>query len=381
MLTNIELKNFKCFNELSVDFARLNVLTGINSVGKSTLIQSILLAFNEDTANKLLFKANRSIENPLIDFQLNNHLLRLGEKKDILYRGSEDDDIIIKTSLFGSLSCRYKSYTKGSSGNSPEMFVVCLDNVDKGLLYEHANLGRQTFYMCADRIGPKPFYPNAFQPEHNIIGVRGEYTVPYLATYGKDDIVSNEAIIHKDETSRNLIDQIQAWLSSIISPNIKFEATKINSNISAINFYYQNSFNPLLDRYTPNNVGFGISYTLPVIVALLKAKKGELLIIENPEAHLHPKGQRLLGELIAKVSSGGVQLIIETHSDHILNGIRLAVKQRNIKPEEVAIDYFYVDNDNKHINESIKVMSDGSLSKWPEGFFDEWDNAVLDLLS
>lgn len=80
------------------------------------------------------------------------------------------------------------------------------------------------------------------------------------------------------------------------------------------------------DYFTAQNVGFGISYVLPIVLALVKAKKGELIILENPEAHLHPRGQRKMGELIARAAQGGVQVIVETHSDHILNGIRFVCK-------------------------------------------------------
>lgn len=131
------------------------------------------------------------------------------------------------------------------------------------------------------------------------------------------------------------------------------------------------------------NMGFGVSYVLPVVVALLKARKGELLILENPEAHIHPKGQRKIGELIARAAANGVQIIVETHSDHILNGIRLAVKYGQIQPGQVGLNYFYIYHDDegmiKHDMTSPEILPDGSLSNWPEGFFDEWDKAV-DLL-
>ncbi|WP_180834594.1 AAA family ATPase, partial [Vibrio parahaemolyticus] len=65
---------------------------------------------------------------------------------------------------------------------------------------------------------------------------------------------------------------------------------------------------------------------LPIVLALLVTKPGGLVIIENPEAHLHPKGQSYLGRLIQRTAEAGVQVIIETHSDHLLNGIRVAAR-------------------------------------------------------
>ncbi len=80
------------------------------------------------------------------------------------------------------------------------------------------------------------------------------------------------------------------------------------------------------DPLRPTNVGFGLTHALPVIVACLAAEPGTMLVVENPEAQLHPRGQVSIGRLLALTAASGVQVIIESHSDHVLNGIRLAVK-------------------------------------------------------
>src|SRR5438046_1441121 len=84
-------------------------------------------------------------------------------------------------------------------------------------------------------------------------------------------------------------------------------------------------------EYRPTNVGFGITYALPIVVSILSARPGSLVIIENPEAHLHPRGQVRMGELLSLASTAGIQVLIETHSDHVLNGIRLAVRAKKAK--------------------------------------------------
>ena len=80
----------------------------------------------------------------------------------------------------------------------------------------------------------------------------------------------------------------------------------------------------LADRMRPTNMGFGVSYALPVITAGLLAPAGSLLVVENPEAHLHPAGQSRVGRFLAHLAASGVQVVAETHSDHVLNGVRLA---------------------------------------------------------
>ncbi|MGH3693299.1 MAG: AAA family ATPase [Pseudonocardiaceae bacterium] len=89
------------------------------------------------------------------------------------------------------------------------------------------------------------------------------------------------------------------------------------------------------------NIGFGFSYALPVIIAGLLAPGGGLLLVENPEAHLHPAGQSRLGRFLARIAGSGVQVVLETHSDHILNGVRLAVAdERTINAHDVIVHFF-----------------------------------------
>jgi predicted ATPase len=119
------------------------------------------------------------------------------------------------------------------------------------------------------------------------------------------------------------------------------------------------------------------------VVATLAAAPGSLLLIENPEAHLHPKGQALMGELLARAAAGGVQVVIETHSDHVLNGIRLAVHGGRIAPEAVRLHYFErrdLGGQVQHVVTSPRIDRDGRIDDWPEGFFDEWDKSLEALL-
>ena len=120
---------------------------------------------------------------------------------------------------------------------------------------------------------------------------------------------------------------------------------------------------------------------------LLTAKSGDCLIIENPEAHIHPKGQAELGRLLALCASTGVQIFLETHSDHVVNGIRVAVKKGQIERHDVKIAYFSrkesYDNgiyEQYTDIETIKIDPHGELSSYPDGFMDEWNNQLMELL-
>jgi predicted ATPase len=123
-------------------------------------------------------------------------------------------------------------------------------------------------------------------------------------------------------------------------------------------------------EYRATNVGFGLSYVLPVLVALLGVSRGGLVLIENPEAHLHPRGQTRLGELCARAAAAGVQVVIETHSDHVMDGSRIAIREGVLEASNAAFHYF------GRTGEEIEVVSpsvdaEGRLSEWPAGFFDQ----------
>ncbi len=141
-------------------------------------------------------------------------------------------------------------------------------------------------------------------------------------------------------------------------------------------------------KFSALQVGFGYSFSLPVIVAALTAQPGDLVIIENPEAHLHPAAQSKIGILLALAAQAGVQVIIETHSDHVLNGIRTLVKGLKnfgkIKSEELKVHYFFEARNESgeqfHSRRMLISDEEGKLNGWPSGFFDEWENNLNKLL-
>jgi predicted ATPase len=213
------------------------------------------------------------------------------------------------------------------------------------------------------------------------LGSRGEYTAHFLSVYGSDEIMLHGAK-HPDASSGSLTNQVEAWLGTV-SPGVRLEITPYTS-MDVVNMQFSFVEGRLVsDPYRPTNVGFGLTYTLPIIVGALGAVRDGLLLFENPEAHLHAKGQVKLAELFARVAASGVQLIIETHSEHILNGVRIAVHQGFIPPELVQLHYFERRESSdglQHVVSSPTIDLDGRIDFWPDGFFDEWDRSLESLL-
>lgn len=361
MISSIQLKNYKCFENIKVPMKNVNLLTGLNGMGKSSLIQAILLLRQSFLSNGL--------RNGL---ELSGSYVDLGQGMDVLYeKAGEDDRIGIAIEENGYIYNYEFQY-------SPESTL--LENCSTKNAENLANIiyMKDFIYLSAYRIEPLKFYrvANKQNIDNRDFGNNGEFSLQYLKEHGPD-------IVHKTEMddSKDLNQMVQEWLK-VISPGAN-AVVDINKmlNVSELRFQFvegKNRTNP----YRCVNVGFGLTYVLPIIVALISAKEGDVIILENPEAHIHPAGQRKLGELIGQAGQGGVQIIVETHSDHIMNGIRVAVKKGMIDKDKVNFLYFYKDNkdDYRHKCAIPVIDENGKFDYWPEGFFDEWDNSLMDLL-
>lgn len=367
MVQRIKADNFKCFEHIDIEFSNLNLLSGINSMGKSTLIQMFLLlrqSYEQNALEKGIY--------------LNGKYTNLGIGKDVLYTDAKENKICISIKDGqNSLHAEYKY--NGSAdflGLTKEIQIDSLNDM---------NLFNNGFhYIAADRLGPQSSYEKSYYEvwENKQVGNHGEYAVHYLQAH-ELEIVENECVLYDGEENFRLLKQVECWMGEI-TPGISLRMEEYgHSNRIGLTVHQEGNMGA--DYYTAQNVGFGISYVLPVVLALLKAKSGELLILENPEAHLHPKGQRKMGELIARAAAGGVQIIVETHSDHVLNGIRLCAKDNRIDSNIVRLYFFTrkkMNNDEYKIVPSIEnpiLRPDGRLSFWPDGFFDEWDKAIDNL--
>ena len=367
MINKIEINNFKVLKEAVLNCSNLNLFAGINGMGKSSALQ-VLLLLRQSYKNDFLKTHGLALKGKYVD---------VGVGKDALYQFAKKEEVIFKIGLDEEES--YKWHFAYDSDSDMLPFISAPEEV---INYSEISLFNNNFqYLNADRFVPKNFYLRSdFEVVQNRnIGIRGEYVAHFLSVYGIEIIP--KILCRKESRSNSLIHQVWAWMS-LINPGIKINVEELNS-IDAIKLAYQfETESGYTNEIKPPNVGFGITYALPVVVSLLSAKKDDLLIIENPESHLHPKGQSIIGELMALSAKNGVQIFVETHSDHILNGIRVSVAN-GIHPS--LIKFFFFNralNNSEHYSQiSCPVIDDsGRIDEWPEGFFDEWDNNLMKLL-
>ncbi|MDT8446518.1 MAG: DUF3696 domain-containing protein [bacterium] len=365
MIQSIQLVNFKCYQDEHIPLGPLTLLSGINGMGKSTVLQSLLLLRQSAVVDRL----------GELGACLNGPLVNLGQADDLLFDFAEDDRIRLKIT--------------GSDGCSLVFDMNAIDKKKRHLSLKNAptpeSLGLINkpgfYYLQAERLGPRIAAALVAEEavKYSRVGKSGEFAPHLLATNERKPLAIKE-LMHPKQPEAGLRFQVEAWLSEIgQEPRIRLN-TQDDQDLVSMKFSFVRGgleSNP----YRATNVGFGLSYSLPVFVACLSAEPGDLILIENPEAHLHPKGQAALGRFLSLVAANGVQVIVETHSDHILNGVRIAAKTELIRPEDVKIHFFDHDKErNSTCRITPKLDRDGRLDQWPEGFFDEWEKSLSDLL-
>lgn len=370
MINKIRVKNFKCFEAEEMLLSNLNLLSGINSMGKSTMIQALLLL-------RQSYEQNSMIKG----IYLNGQYTNIGTGRDLLYTQAEDNVIEIGLDTETGSSKWIFEYEKDAD------YLKTISSAD--VAGENSVLGNifdnGFTYIAADRLGPQSSYRKSRYEvwEKEQVGNHGEYAVHYLHAHELDH-VKNETVLYPGEENKRLPRQVECWMGEI-TPGVSLRIEDFGrSNLIGLTLHQESTM--ASDYFSVQNVGFGLSYVLPIVLALIKAVPGDLVILENPEAHLHPRGQRKMGELIARAAQGGVQIIVETHSDHVLNGIRLSARNQKIDPEKVRLFYFTRQversGDASKICPCIEkpvLKNDGRLSFWPEGFFDEWDKAIEEM--
>lgn len=367
MLEFIRIQRFKTFNDASFPLASLNLFSGLNGMGKSSLIQTLLLLRQSHEKNTLLDKG----------LLLKGDYVSVGTGQDILSENAEKETIEFTLVWEDNPPVNFVFNYSSKSDLQPLGFKSALQNEEKLSLFN-----KNFQYLSADRISPKPAYDASdyYIKDLNSIGNHGEYTAHYIAEYGLNSL-SIKALKHPDAPSFSLLDNLDKWMAEI-SPGIRIHAQLHQAmNTVSLSYAFQQGTEMTAD-FKPQNVGFGLTFVLPVLVSILRSKPGDMLIIENPEAHLHPGGQSVLGRLSSIAAVSGVQLFIESHSDHFLNGIRVAIKERVIPNQNVKL--FYLERSTSSVHEAIVICPEideqGRISVWPQGFFDEGDRLLEKLL-
>ncbi|MBI2967115.1 MAG: DUF3696 domain-containing protein [Bacteroidetes bacterium] len=391
MIQKITIENFKCLKNLSFPCRNLNLLTGRNGMGKSSLIQ-LLLLLRQSHIKGAWDEKEKYIS-------LNGNYINIGAYEDAIYQDFERGKDYIKILIgFSEVETFWKIKSYYETGNESTDIPLVSHNITKKLFSEALFANGKFQFIQAERGGLRDDLPaNDRMVKNKDFGKDGNLAMHYFIQNSTKKIPLKN-LRHPDTPEEDdlLQTQVNAWLSEI-SPNIKVEPKYHQSDKTKIIplFSYLTGDIPK-KPFKAKNIGFGVSYVFSVVMSILTAGEDDLIIIENPEAHLHPRGQSKLAELCALAARNGVQIFLETHSDHVLNGIRIAVKEYYKNSEwgikEDWVNIFYFDrHQEEHFSivtlinvdkngKLYKIEKNGKSVNIPKGFFDEWSNALAELI-
>ena len=277
----------------------------------------------------------------------------------------------VKNAITGNGDIEFKICYKTSEKEIEASKVITKEGVsESGEIDKLINV----IYCSSDRIGIEDTYKK-YLGDKIIIGKNCEYVFHYLNAHDEDQMDPDRDFVYDVEASKLTFGgQVSYWLDKIMGYHVKAREIEQTEFIQVL---YSNDKVPFEMR--PKNVGTGVTYITELIIAALACKANDLLVIENPEIHLHPSGQSELVEFLAFLAQCGVQIIVETHSDHIYNGIRKSIRLDQIDDDKVSIYSFEQDERGCSIPISIPINANGKALKNAEGFFDQI-NKDLDVI-
>lgn len=343
MITKLNIKNYKCIQEGEFSLAPLTVLCGVNSGGKSSFLQALLLGAEAWHTQR---------QEGLLDLMRLSFGLKLFSYEEILNVNAIEESITI-----------------GIHENGQEMEVqfLLLKEESNEIRYKMLSLpkekkSRKIWYLGADRSITQ--YQIRGNRQNLSLGDNYEY-LAFILELGREAKLSVDKRKNRvDESNIFLSTQVNEWLDFLMP----------GSYVSGESYGKDNMVSLLFDKtkyYHKSNVGFGVSFTLPVLVAGLLAKEGDVLIVENPELHLHPKAQSNIMYFFERLARCGVQVLLETHSDHIVNGLQKIIvdSQCGLKANDVLIYFF----DKNAKGQEIHLDQNAELNHWPDEFMDQED--------
>lgn len=335
MINSLHIRGLKSIGDQEFGIAPLTIVTGLNSTGKSTLLQSVLLVARLNSENGHAFLPEITTRFEI----LRNKYIKAEE---------------IEVNIGGEWGrCHLSATREGARCNYPED--------DRRTVIE-SNL----YYLSANRIGPENL---ASISEDKICGLNGE---ALFGTYEKEKSRPLREGLIRDDVSYTLATQVNYWLKYILGLPIELSTNEVNQMTADVRYKSDG-----IPDIMPSELGAGVSYLAKILILCLRAGEGDLIMIENPEIHLHPAAQSRLGEFLAFIASNGTQLIIETHCDNLINRVRYEVYAGRIPADDVVIYY-----KESITSPFLKIGVDRRgqyTDDFPDGFFDATLSELIEM--
>jgi predicted ATPase len=372
MITSLQLENLKCFDRLHLGLGQLTLLTGFNAAGKSTALQSLLLLSQS--------LRGRGRGQSLV---LNGNLALLGSPAEVLNGGAKAltlgaangdaalawrfqiDEESRRSLILSELAVTDESGMQSLVTNPQELHGLELSRPNPGAAHLLQTIESTVFLSAARQVENEVFQvPTDAGQSRGDVGVIGQFAPWWLYQEGDLDI----PVVRRCRAAAEgatLRQQVNAWCDELF-PGAEVDAQPVPKT-RLMRLVLRSGTTS--EWTTPANIGFGISYAFPILLAGLWPEPKGPLVLDSPEAHLHPQGQSRIGGFLAQMASAGSQILVETHSDHLLNGVRIALRNGVIRPDQVIV-YFFGNRPEARVTR-LSVDKNGNVSDWPEGFFDQ----------
>ena len=397
MITELSAQNFKSWQDTGkLQFAPLTGFFGANNSGKTSILQILLLLKQTVMEEDLNFPLNFRVPNNLLvnlgdfDTVIHRHdpTLRLGISvswklhRQITIRGNSIDSLSHSTSIvkkYNDMMLEHFHYTAGEND-----FAIGWTN--QGYRLQNNTIDVKPF-RCYGVVNPtgalEEFLPlrNAFEDlfsrVHHLGPLRRDpqHGYHWSSRHPKDVGQHGENMIDSLLSGRvrllSIEEQIMKWLQrlELIDSYTLNPTSDSDQNYELLVKQYEDG-----TEVGFTDVGFGVSQILPVLTLCYYVPEGSILILEQPEAHLHPKAQSELADvLIDVVKNRNVQIILESHSEHLLLRLMRRIAEYGISDEGISADqtafhFCEIDNGNSKAKQ-LEVDEYGNISNWPKDFF------------
>lgn len=343
MIKRLVVDNLKSIEHVELPCANLNLLVGTNSSGKSTILQALLL-----------FAQNASVTQGL-----SGDFVSLGsyDESKCIYSGKQNIEIAVENTAGNSAKIQFGKVEKGYTlSTMPDDFgAIVADSFDIEL--------RKIQYLSCHRIGPQNLYKKNMNMT-DLIGTDGSFAMSYLNTHASDPLDKD---ICRNTQDFTLSGQVNWWLKYILDVEVETEEI-VGADMIKTSYSTTDGI-----RVRPQNIGSGISYLISVIITCFAAPDDSIIVIENPEIHLHPTAQSKVCDFLYFISKHNRQLFVETHSDHIFNGFRAGIVTGEIEQDAVKTYFVSLNNGYTTDVELVKFGRFGRIENQRKDLFDQFD--------
>ncbi len=401
MISRLHITNYKCLHDEDMEFRPLTVLTGTNSSGKSSVLQTVLLLArncnpkNRDRMYDLISEYQELACDASLTLDGTEYRYITGSDKN-----SDADILRWEESLYFLTANRVgpEKIAKMSSeykvGDNGEFLFRTLARL-KYCKSEYITIDDLSQWNL-----PVPAEGDLKYQISNIVNSNVESrdeqeNMFMLSLYNSIANLKNKIVIDEEEMSAEKIDTIlntlkeklhlfylnkqkcvvslsslvNLWMNHITEVHLYIDSVQLETGYAQIYFTHDGT-----DMISPYNLGSGMSYLAKVLILCFLAKPGDVVMIENPEIHLHPRAQSRLGEFFAFMAGKGIQLVIETHCEHLLSSLRYQVYKDRLRSDDVIL---YYKADDKTPFEQLRISKNGRYMNregkqcgFPKGFFD-----------